>query len=529
MKSPLRYFYLIILIGLQLLTLLGILASSRSKTEVILRDHAQGVMNHLVDTIADNTLRYLSPAERAAQLTEALLKTNSLNLLDTQQLEVYFFSQLQANPELASIYVGQPKGDFFFVKRDETGFLTKKIHSSPQRTVEYRYHNQALELVKVTLQPDDLYDPRERPWYQKADQQAQQIWTDPYVFFTSRRPGITVARPVYSGQVLLGIVGVDVEITGLSAFLETVPISSRGSAFLMTHEGLAIAFPGLELKMQDADKSTLPQVASVGNAAVKGLLEQFPAEQLAAMSQREFRDFTSEGESQYGILSPFKIGEAVWLTGIYAPAEDFQGQIQTQYRQYITQVSVIGILICLLAIPLLFGVTRPMLRLYEQATRDELTQLPNRAEFLKQAKKLVTQAQRKGQSIAVAMVDLDGFKNVNDTYGHKAGDEVLSIIGKRLSAIVRAGDLVGRLGGDEFALVLLGVNDSEATQLVERIRTNICHEPVLSDDEVYSVGATAGVAMNQFGENLLESLAKADQALLDAKSTGKNCTLAFSS
>jgi diguanylate cyclase (GGDEF)-like protein len=529
-KSSLRYFYILILIGLQLLTLLAILASSRSKMEAILQDHASAVMDHLSDTIADNTLRYLAPAERAAQLTEALLKANSINLFDTKALETYFLNQLQANPEMTGIYVGQPNGDFLFVKRDQGGFLTKIIRAGPVRKVRYRHHSATFEFINETLEPSDAYNPRERPWYQEALKQRQQIWTDPYVFFTSKRPGITVARPVYTGQALIGIVGVDVELTGLAAFLEKVPLSSSGSAFLMNHDGVAIAFPGIEKTIsQDAEKPTLPQVSEAANNAAQSLLEQFSNQQIKQLETREFKSFALNGATQYGILSPFKFGDAVWVTGIYAPAADFQGQIQTQYQQYRKQIIVIAILMGLLAIPFVFGVTRPMLRLYEQATRDELTQLPNRAEFLKQAKRLVTQAQRKGQNIAVAMVDLDGFKNVNDTYGHKAGDEVLSIIGRRLSAIVRSGDLVGRLGGDEFALVLLGVNDTEATQLVERIRTNISHEPVQSDDDVYTVGATAGVAMNRYGENLLESLAKADQALLDAKSTGKNCTLAFSS
>ena len=64
--------------------------------------------------------------------------------------------------------------------------------------------------------------------------------------------------------------------------------------------------------------------------------------------------------------------------------------------------------------------------------------------------------------MAVAMMDLDGFKNINDTYGHQAGDEVLTIVGQRLLSVVRSQDLVGRLGGDEFAVMLFGVGEKEA-------------------------------------------------------------------
>ncbi len=518
-----------ILIALLGLALLGVLATSRHNTEVTLRKHAESAMSYSGEAIADNTLRYLSPAERAAELTEELLVHKTLSLNKPDALEMYFMNQLKANAELASVYIGQPSGDFFFVKREKEGFFTKVIRNGLERTVTYRQHNQDLELTKVSLHPEDSYDPTTRPWYQKAVEKNAPIWTDPYIFFTSKRPGITVARPVFVDTEFLGVVSVDVEISGLSAFLGTIPISDQGSAFIINREGLAIAFAGLEAMIPlDTQDPSLPHISVVGNDMTKGLLGQFSSEQISMFEQETFKEFELGEKVQYGILSSFKVADEVWLTGIYAPAEDFQGQIKAQYQKYRMQIIGIWILVCLLAIPLVFEATRPMLRIYEQATRDELTQLPNRTEFLRIAKKRILQAQARKDHIAVAMMDLDGFKNINDTYGHKAGDEVLAIVGQRLAAVVRSGDLVGRLGGDEFALVLVGVGEGEAIHLVERIRKGISQEPIYSEGDVYVIGATAGVAVNAWGETLLESLAKADQALLDAKDSGKNCTLAFS-
>jgi diguanylate cyclase (GGDEF)-like protein len=508
---------------LQALTLIGILLASRQSTEEMLRDHAQAAMLYSAEAIADNTLRYLSPAERAVKLTDSLLVHDILNLSHPEQLETYFFTQLRSNAELASIYIGQPNGDFFFVKKDGNGFFTKIIRSSPERIVIYRYYNQSFERIEESLHPEDTFDPRTRPWYQKAIAENQPVWTEPYIFFTSKRPGITTARPVYVSEGFLGVVSVDIEISGLSNFLKTIPISQHGSAFIINRQGLAIAFPGLGNAIQDAD--TLPHISIVGNDVTRELLSQIPVDKV---TQKHFREFSVVNLSHYGLLSPFRLGNKDWLTGIYAPAADFQGQVQSRYRNDLFRILGIGALVCILAIPLIFGVTRPLTRLYLQATRDELTQLPNRSEFLRRAKIRLTQAQRKRENVAVAMFDLDGFKQVNDSYGHKAGDQVLSIVGRRLSAVIRSGDLAGRLGGDEFALLLNGVKEEEVLHLVERIRTSIIQEPIHSGDEVYIIGATAGVAMNHHGENLLESLAKADQALLDAKSNGKNCTFAFS-
>jgi diguanylate cyclase (GGDEF)-like protein len=122
------------------------------------------------------------------------------------------------------------------------------------------------------------------------------------------------------------------------------------------------------------------------------------------------------------------------------------------------------------------------------------------------------------------MLDLDGFKFVNDRYGHKAGDQVLEVIAKRLKSVLRHDDLVARYGGDEFAVILLDVDETEANYLVERLRHSIGVEPIATPDAVYHVGASAGVALMQWGERVTDTLDRADQALLEAKAVGKNRT-----
>lgn len=525
MKPSLRYFLLFVLLALQISTLVAILISSHDNTEVVLRDHAREIMGHLANTAADNSKRFLSPAERAALLTEQLLTKGLLEQSKETELETYFLDQLRTNPELAGIYLGQDDGSFFFVKRDGDGFLTKRIVTSEKREVTYTHRNAEAKFVRRESHPEDSYDPRERPWYQEALAERGQIWTEPYKFFTSKRPGITVAKPVYraDGQ-LLGVVGVDIELTGLSAFLDSVPISAHGSAFMINREGTAIAFPGIEGVLgKNSEQKELPHVTEVG-AAAERLLDQFPEQKLALLSRREFVEFTLSGESYYGILSPFTISDATWLVGVYAPSSDFVGAIKNQNQRHLWEVLGIGLLSCLLAIPLVFGFTRPIVTLYEQATKDALTQLPNRAEFLRRAETIALQAKRNHQHVAVAMLDLDGFKAVNDRYGHKAGDVVLEVVAKRMASSVRNCDLVARYGGDEFAFILTGVGEAEANHLVERVRESVGREPIHAGDEIYQVGASAGVAMMEWGERISEVIERADQALLEAKSMGKNRT-----
>ena len=95
------------------------------------------------------------------------------------------------------------------------------------------------------------------------------------------------------------------------------------------------------------------------------------------------------------------------------------------------------------------------------AEHDPLTQLPNRTQFHRRAEKLLTSGVRHRQLLAIAIIDLDHFMDVNDTLGHHVGDHLLTEIGRRLVADMRAGDMVARLGGDEFGLIVRDVADAE--------------------------------------------------------------------
>lgn len=533
MRPIFRYLLLVLLLGLQALTLVGILTSNQLRTQGVLREHAQSVMNHLADTAADNTRRFLAPAERSASLTRELLEENvisgqlpelkSKGSSPLSNLEIYLLSQLRSNPELTSVYFGTPKGEFSFVRREKEGFLLRRIYSQPTRRVLEQKLDRNGKINSYSFDPNNTFDPRKRPWYQAAEKVKGKIWTEPYIFFSSKKPGITAAVPVFDkARRLMGVVGSDIEISGLSAFLEEIPISVNGSAFIMTAKEQVVAYPQLEGR-GPTDK--LQGIRGVASPSVKALLDQYPSNQIALLSRRTFKDFSLDGQPQYGVLSPISIdANNTWFIGVQAPAKDFVGKIASLDNQYRWQIMLIGLASFLLAIPLAFGVTRPMLLLYNQATTDALTGLPNRSEFLRKAKLSLQQAQRKNIPSAVVMLDLDGFKEVNDHFGHPVGDEVLIAVAKRLSHVVRDGDLVGRLGGDEFAIILNNVQPYEVEPMVDRIRASISDQPLKSAKGLHPIGVSAGVVMPGDG-SLLDYLSKADEALLKAKYSGKNRTL----
>jgi diguanylate cyclase (GGDEF)-like protein len=521
----LRYILIAALLAVQALTLIGVLASSRANTEALLRDHAQVVMHHLVESAAENSLRFVQPAERSAQLTARLLGQGVFDLNDNAKLERYFLAQLQSQDQLNGIYLAKPNGDFLFVHRDPSGFLTKDIQIKISRVVRLTSRDFKLKQIVQKTDLTDNYDPRTRPWYVGALTTNQQIWTGPYVFFTAKAPGVTSAVPVRAANgSLLGVVGVDVEISKLSDFIERIPVSQHGQAFIMDSGGSAVSFPNLrQILLEESkktDKPVLPKIASIGNEAVRALLDR---SSLNVGSNRNFFEFRVGQTREYGMFSPFSIGYGTkWLIGLHAPVDDFTGQINILGQRYIWQVIGISLLTWLLAIPLAFGITKPLSALMRQATTDSLTGLLNRAEFIKRAEAQMRFSRKNRQPMTVALLDLDGFKGVNDFWGHKAGDEVLVSTARIITKALRASDLIGRLGGDEFVMLLPGINPEEAAPLLERVRAAICEVPIQSSLGEHQLAATIGVAFVENETSIQTVIAKADSMLLSGKTAGKN-------
>jgi diguanylate cyclase (GGDEF)-like protein len=154
---------------------------------------------------------------------------------------------------------------------------------------------------------------------------------------------------------------------------------------------------------------------------------------------------------------------------------------------------------------------------------DPLTGLPNRRCFEDTLSAEIARAGRTGAALSLAIVDLDFFKQINDTFGHLCGDEVLCAVATTARATLRGHDMLARIGGEEFAILMPETNAAEAESVSNRVRTAIAREPILlrSGDRV-SVTASAGVAASKPAESAADLCARADAALYEAKNGGRN-------
>jgi diguanylate cyclase (GGDEF)-like protein/PAS domain S-box-containing protein len=153
-----------------------------------------------------------------------------------------------------------------------------------------------------------------------------------------------------------------------------------------------------------------------------------------------------------------------------------------------------------------------------RGAEDFLTGLPNRVLFLSQLERLLAASRRTGENVAVLMLDLDGFKLVNDTLGHEAGDGLLRQVGLRLVAALRAGDTVSRLGGDEFGVLPMGSTTAEsAAGIATKLRAALL-QPFIMDGVPVSIGASFGIALSSdHGTSVSTLMGLADEAMYAAK------------
>ncbi|MFC3200868.1 GGDEF domain-containing protein [Alteromonas oceani] len=161
--------------------------------------------------------------------------------------------------------------------------------------------------------------------------------------------------------------------------------------------------------------------------------------------------------------------------------------------------------------------------LTRMATTDELTGLPNRRTFIERVELELSRAERVSLNLWMLMIDVDNFKEINDTEGHAMGDNVLKAIAGILKSSVRQIDAVGRLGGEEFAILLPDTPLEGARRVAESIRSNIESEVIKGWTDSYGpVTISIGVAKAGINDSFQALLDKADEALYDSKHSGRN-------
>ncbi|QFI66820.1 diguanylate cyclase [Sinorhizobium alkalisoli] len=156
------------------------------------------------------------------------------------------------------------------------------------------------------------------------------------------------------------------------------------------------------------------------------------------------------------------------------------------------------------------------------AASDYLTEIFNRRHFFVTGPRLVDQCLRRGEGTSIAVLDIDHFKRLNDTYGHEIGDVVLKHVARRLKALVGEEHLLARLGGEEFGILFDGLDVHQAFAFCERVRVELAKSKIVVDDDDLTITVSIGLATVEAPESFENYLHAADQFLYMAKHAGRN-------
>jgi len=359
MKFSLATILAISLAGLQFVAILLVVTTSYVTSERAMLHHARGQLEKASQNTIEHTRGFLSPAREAAVFISRVVENSLISTDKTYELEQFLFDYLQTAPDVFGAFFGSKDGDFVYVSRLETEdmYQTKIVSIDGEiRTTTLIVRNAEYEVVEKRFDPSDTYDPRTRPWYQGASQKRSDIWTDPYIFFSSQEPGITVASPVQTNAGdLIGAVGIDIKIHSISGFLADLELSENGAALILNRNGDIIAHP---------DPSQTKTTNENGDWGFVNINDMEHSIARAAFSSSATDD--AVGQFEYGAetyissLSPISVDGLPWTIATYAPENDFTQDIKDNRRRNTWIAAIVSICSAIFGVALAELILRPV-------------------------------------------------------------------------------------------------------------------------------------------------------------------------
>lgn len=365
MRYSLGFILALSLAGLQFLAITTVVSTTYVSSQRAMLEHARSLMQDAGTNAAEHTRRFLEPAGEINEQARRILSTELISVTDPAQMERYFYQILRAEPQLSGINYGDEAGNFVYVmKSDGPGPYRTKfiIIRDGQRTTNFIWRDNDYSVVATSTDPDDPYDARTRPWYLSASALDGRIWTDPYIFFTSQQPGVTVAAPVKTDDnQLRGVVGIDLDIADISLFLSDLTIGETGAAFLLSDDGSVIAHPDpARIKMRNDDGSLgFVDVNDFSDPIVRAAFAGIGARSLAP-SQQIQSQFDFNGETYMTLLLPIPGIDLPWNIAIFAPEGDFIQGIKDNRRRNIWIAAAISLITAVVGLSLAELILRPV-------------------------------------------------------------------------------------------------------------------------------------------------------------------------
>ena len=537
-KWPIAKITFAALICLQVITVGLMMLISHLWGEDAYLKHVNGLMKAVATESVQSVESLLQPAEYSIKRSRQLMESGVLPATSGENLERYLFEEVKVNPNFSGMYFAWVNGEFLFVTRNEVSsknpYMSKYVldDGAGKRSAETIYRTEAfVEQFRTTSEAD--YDPRVRPWY-KAITIDEHCWTSPYIFYTSQRPGITASTVVRDQEGnAIGVLGLDIHISNLSYFLSKNELSPNSSAVIVTSDKRTVAHTDFdEIMRPDLSSPSnyhLINVEDMEDELINKSIQALEASGMTLASEgvRTVK-LEYKGEPYYAVFHSYSKLGIEWTVIVTAPESDFIEAIRNAQFWQILTVVICSLMITLIAFLMAVRFLKPVSELQETVLRNSLTGLYNRRALDRFGNTIIEEAHAEGRHVSVAMIDLDRFKSINDTYGHPVGDEVLIAVSQRMLNVLKKSDVLARYGGEEFAVIMVGADLITAKTICERLRVAVNRTPVMT--KAGGISVTVSVGLEEIAaedDSFYDALSAADQALYMAKSNGRDQVCVF--
>ncbi|MGD2013331.1 MAG: adenylate/guanylate cyclase domain-containing protein [Desulfobacterales bacterium] len=256
---------------------------------------------------------------------------------------------IKTYPQLSSFFAANPKGNFVMHKQNPDGSIdTKVIERQPSNVkVTWVRRDAANNVVKTETSNQDNYDPRERSWYMGAVQTSDIYWSDVYVFFTDKKPGITVSYPIFSqDDQLLAVVGIDIKLEKISEFLAKLKIGTNGRAMIIEDDGTLVAYPQMDRTFKrSGDALETVMLDELEDPVLTRAFNRFKIDghgmRVLSVDDRRYLNTITSLKSTVG---------RDWSVMIVVSEEDFVGFLRDDLRKVLLRTSIVILIAGILAV-----------------------------------------------------------------------------------------------------------------------------------------------------------------------------------
>ena len=256
---------------------------------------------------------------------------------------------IKTYPQLSSFFAANPQGNFVMHKQNPDGTIdTKVIERQPSNVkVTWVRRDAANNVVKTETSGHDDYDPRERSWYEGAVQNRNFFWSDVYIFFTDKKPGITVSYPIFSqDDQLLAVVGIDIKLEEISEFLAKLKIGINGRAMIIEDDGTLVAYPQMDRTFKrSGDSLETVMLDELEDPVLTRAFNRFKIDghgmRVLSVDDRRYLNTITSLKSTVG---------RDWSVMIIVPEEDFVGFLRDDLRKVLLMTSIIVLVAGILAV-----------------------------------------------------------------------------------------------------------------------------------------------------------------------------------